>query len=306
MTYSLDLKIRMINYYNNNNNSLRYIETNFGISKSTLHRWVNNIDNKKENQLNKYKSNILIIEFIKRSLDHNPFQTLDILNLKIFNKFKVSLSKSTISNYLKIIGYSKKKIIKRLYTKSLKDHILNRKIIKKKLKKLNKDNIICIDESGITRNLYGNSGWCKKNNRLVSHISTKVIPNQYSLIMTISNKQILKYELYKQQAINTDLYYIFLKELLKNIKNKYILMDNVSFHKSKRIKELIEETNNKILFIPPYSPDFNPIEEVFSKMKAFIRKYINPITINKNIYELLNKFSKIKINLEGYYRHAFD
>ena len=82
-------------------------------------------------------------------------------------------------------------------------------------------------------------------------------------------------------------------------------MDNVSFHKSKRIKELIEGSNNKILFIPPYSPDFNPIEEVFSEMKAFIRKYVNPLTINKDIHELLKKFSKMKINLEGYYKHAF-
>ena len=83
-------------------------------------------------------------------------------------------------------------------------------------------------------------------------------------------------------------------------------MDNVSFHKSKRIIELVKSTNNKLLFIPPYSPDFNPIEEVFSEMKAYIRRYVNPLTINKDIYLLLERFTKKKLNLDGYYRHAFD
>jgi transposase len=305
MTYSFDLKIRMVNYYKNSNKTLRYIESMFDISKSSLQRWTNNICLEGHTRDVEYKERALILVFIKRSLDHNPFQTLDMLKLKIFNKFELSLTKSTISNYMKIIGYSKKKIVKRLYNKSLKDHILNRKEMKKKFKKLNKDDLICIDESGITRHLYADRGWCKINKQLVSHISRKDIPKNYSLIMAISNKKVLKYELYKQQAINTDLYYLFLEDLLKNIKNKYILMDNVSFHKSKRILELITKTNNKILFIPPYSPDFNPIEEVFAEMKAFIRRHINPITINKDIYELLKKFSKMKINLEGYYRHAF-
>jgi transposase len=305
MTYSFDLKIRMVNYYKNSNKTLRYIESMFDISKSSLQRWVNNICLEGHTRDVEYKERALILVFIKRSLDHNPFQTLDMLKLKIFNKFELSLTKSTISNYMKIIGYSKKKIVKRLYNKSLKDHILNRKEMKQKFKKINKDDLICIDESGITRHLYADRGWCKINKQLVSHISRKDIPKNYSLIMAISNKKVLKYELYKQQAINTDLYYLFLEDLLKNIKNKYILMDNVSFHKSKRILELITKTNNKILFIPPYSPDFNPIEEVFAEMKAFIRRHINPITINKDIYELLKKFSKMKINLEEYYRHAF-
>ena len=49
-------------------------------------------------------------------------------------------------------------------------------------------------------------------------------------------------------------------------------MDNVSFHKSKEVKEYISKTDNNILYVPPYSPQFNPIELVFSKMKHNYRK----------------------------------
>jgi transposase len=49
-------------------------------------------------------------------------------------------------------------------------------------------------------------------------------------------------------------------------------MDNLTAHKGERVRELIEERGCELLYLPPYSPDLNPIEEAFSKIKAFIRK----------------------------------
>jgi transposase len=48
-------------------------------------------------------------------------------------------------------------------------------------------------------------------------------------------------------------------------------MDNLQAHKSSRIRKLIESVGASVLFLPPYSPDFSPIEEVFSKIKANLR-----------------------------------
>jgi transposase len=47
-----------------------------------------------------------------------------------------------------------------------------------------------------------------------------------------------------------------------------VVMDNLSVHKSKRVQRLIEQAGATLLFLPPYSPDLNPIEEAFSKLKA--------------------------------------
>jgi transposase len=49
-------------------------------------------------------------------------------------------------------------------------------------------------------------------------------------------------------------------------------MDNLSAHKGERVKELIEQRGCELLYLPPYSPDFNPIEEAFSKVKRLLRK----------------------------------
>ncbi len=50
-----------------------------------------------------------------------------------------------------------------------------------------------------------------------------------------------------------------------------VVMDNLAAHKGERVRELVEERGCELLFLPPYSPDLNPIEEAFSKVKGLLR-----------------------------------
>jgi transposase len=51
-----------------------------------------------------------------------------------------------------------------------------------------------------------------------------------------------------------------------------VVMDNLGSHKSKAVRELIRSTGAKLFFLPKYSPDLNPIEQVFAKLKHLLRK----------------------------------
>ena len=51
-----------------------------------------------------------------------------------------------------------------------------------------------------------------------------------------------------------------------------VIMDNAAFHKSLRTAELIESANCKLLYLPPYSPDFNPIEQKWGHVKNSVKK----------------------------------
>jgi transposase len=51
-----------------------------------------------------------------------------------------------------------------------------------------------------------------------------------------------------------------------------VVMDNLSSHKGPKVRALIEAAGAELLFLPPYSPDFNPIENAFTKLKALLRK----------------------------------
>jgi transposase len=51
-----------------------------------------------------------------------------------------------------------------------------------------------------------------------------------------------------------------------------VVMDNLSAHKGGRVKEILEGRGCEVLYLPPYSPDFNPIEQAFSKVKGLLRR----------------------------------
>ncbi len=61
--------------------------------------------------------------------------------------------------------------------------------------------------------------------------------------------------------------------LVPNLRNgQVVVMDNLSAHKGKRVRELVQSAGCELLYLPPYSPDLSPIEEAFSKVKGLLRK----------------------------------
>jgi transposase len=71
-----------------------------------------------------------------------------------------------------------------------------------------------------------------------------------------------------------EVFQTYLEELLvPSLKaGQVVVMDNLSSHRGKRVRELIEAKGCELLYLPPYSPDLNPIEEAFAKLKALLRK----------------------------------
>ena len=55
-------------------------------------------------------------------------------------------------------------------------------------------------------------------------------------------------------------------------RGQVVVLDNLSAHKGERVRQLIEGTGCRLLFLPPYSPDFNPIELAFAKLKTRLRR----------------------------------
>lgn len=74
-------------------------------------------------------------------------------------------------------------------------------------------------------------------------------------------------------AVNADVFESFVERVLapELRPGDVIMLDNLSSHKSARKRELIESTGAELVFLPPYSPDLNPIEMVFSKVKQLLR-----------------------------------
>jgi len=72
---------------------------------------------------------------------------------------------------------------------------------------------------------------------------------------------------------NTDLFNMWVKDfLVPELKSgQVVIMDNAAFHKSQETKRLIEEAGCRIFFLPPYSPDLNPIELFWANLKRKVQ-----------------------------------
>lgn len=74
-------------------------------------------------------------------------------------------------------------------------------------------------------------------------------------------------------AMNGDAFRAYVEHVLAPTLSvgNIVIMDNLSAHKAEGIREAIEATGATLRYLPPYSPDFNPIENAFSKLKALLR-----------------------------------
>jgi transposase len=83
-----------------------------------------------------------------------------------------------------------------------------------------------------------------------------------------------------------------------------LVMDNLASHKSATIEQMLTDIGVKVDLLPPYSPDFNPIENMFSKMKAFLKKIMQAATdpLWKLVGQALATITTVDI--AGFFRHC--
>jgi len=83
-----------------------------------------------------------------------------------------------------------------------------------------------------------------------------------------------------------------------------VIMDNLRCHKVKGVKEAIQQAGAQALYLPPYSPDFNPIEMMWSKLKAVLRK-VKARTVDSLLDALPKAFMAVSVSdICGWFREA--
>jgi transposase len=129
-------------------------------------------------------------------------------------------------------------------------------------------------------------------------IHTKVSGKRYerkSVIALSNHSQLFEPMIYKETA-DKDLMLAYFSQVLPKLKpGSIIVMDNASFHKSKELRDLFRRFNIELLYLPPYSPDLNPIEKIWGNIKKELRNYFD---YSKNLFEnLCNVISKNTIEI---------
>lgn len=147
--------------------------------------------------------------------------------------------------------------------------------------------IIYIDESGIDHNEIKNRSW--------SPVGKPTTSNQYgyrykrtTLIAWVKGDMVLA-PMRFDGSTNTEVFNIWITDCLCPELKPWdvVVLDNASFHKSEQTRLLIEDRGARLLYLPPYSPDLNPIENYWALLKRYVRKYNTSFDI---FYQVLDEF----------------
>lgn len=135
--------------------------------------------------------------------------------------------------------------------------------------------LVYLDEAGVDDTEDYPYGYCHYSERFhalkLGHRTERV-----SMVAAWCQRQVLAPMTFKGHC-NTELFEAWVAQFLvpELSPGQVVVMDNASFHKSQRTQELIQQAGCQVLFLPPYSPDFNKIEKFWARLKHHLRKTLN-------------------------------
>jgi transposase len=137
---------------------------------------------------------------------------------------------------------------------------------------MNPDRLVFVDETWATTNMTRPRGRCQRGERLVA-----AVPHGHwktSTFVGALRLTGLGAPLVLDGAMNGEAFRAYVEQILAPTlaPGDIVIMDNLGSHKVTGIREAIAARGAGLLYLPPYSPDFNPIEQSFAKLKSLIRK----------------------------------
>ena len=132
--------------------------------------------------------------------------------------------------------------------------------------------LVFVDEMVTNTSLSPLYGWTEKSRR--AYCSVPRNRGKNTTLLSSMSMEGMGPSLAVEGATNREVFETYVERVLTPTlrRGQVVVMDNLTAHKGERVRELIEKRGCELLYLPPYSPDFNPIEEAFSKIKGLMRK----------------------------------
>ena len=211
-------------------------------------------------------------DFVVAVIAVDPDTTIEELQQRLVREREIRASTGTIWALLDRCGLSFKKKSAYAAEQNRPDVMQQRETWFEGQLDLDPDKLVFVDESFASTNMARLHGRAPKGRRLRAAIphghwkKTTIVAGMRARGMTAA--QLL------DGSINGEAFLEYVRDVLVPTLSPgdIVVIDNLSSHKSHPVREAIEVAGAKLLFLPPYSPDFNPIEKAFSKLKALLRK----------------------------------
>jgi len=263
------LTIRIYNYLH----SLRKTAVLAQVSHTSVARWLKDIGRKpyQYKQPTNFKGDVMV-DIIRITIQSDPFVSIQKLQMLIRDALNIEVSRELVRIAIKRMGLTKKKA--RFFGQSHDLPAKTEAFINKRAEYMAAGNhIVSIDETGFGRHGPVVKGYAPKGQPLRIRKSMVTFNPSVSVVACVSKDGLVAKE-HKRGAFNIDRFLNFLTSL-ELPTGTVVLLDNVRFHHAIKIKDFAASKGIYLLYVPPYSPWFNPIELCFSIVKRHFYKYGN-------------------------------
>jgi transposase len=213
-----------------------------------------------------------MLEALQEYLCQKPGLCQDEMAIMLHDDFGILPSTSGLSRALKDIGWSKKatRHVAQERNADLRDLYVHN------LSDFHSWQLIFVDESGCDKRVgFRRRGWSPLGVTPVQ-ITRFHRDRRYQILPAYDQDGIILSRVF-QGSTDGAVFEDFIEQLLQHCNpfpqpRSVLIMDNAAFHHSARIKQMCRDAGVLLVYLPPYSPDLNPIEEFFAELKAFIKK----------------------------------
>ena len=174
--------------------------------------------------------------------------------------------------------------------------VAERKALRRRQARLDPKRLVFIDETSVPSNMTRIYGRAPRGERLVQ----KVLHGKTTTFIAALRQKGVTAPFVLEAAMNGETFRAYVEQFLApTLKSSNIVfMDNVPIHKVAGVREAIERRGAILVYLPAYSPDFNPIEQFFAKLKSVLRK-IAAYTLKGAGYSIERLCKTIAACLEG-------
>ena len=302
---SKDLRERILDAVDNREGSRRKLAARFKVNTSTITRLL---------QLRRQTGSVEprphgggvaptldhdALDRLRKLVEETPAATLEVLKQKL----GISGSRMIVCRALQKLGLPLKKKSPHAAERDTPEVQEERREFAEDVKSIEPRRLVFVDATGVTTTMTPAYGRAPKGERVEASA-----PASWESVTVIAAMGLsgVRAPLAFEGAINAATFLMYVERVLVPAlrRGDVVVFDSLSSHLSPEVSEAIERAGASVLPLPPYSPDFNPIEELFSKFKGFLRRV--GARAKEHLYDAIGEGLRevTPEDILGWFRHA--
>jgi transposase len=276
--YSVDLRRRVVQAYREGNQTLAEVAQQFRVGPNFVQRMVLKAGADQSLQPHPHRGGpqralhgrTLLVFY--RLLAADPTATLAELAQRLEQVSGVRVSAATVGLTLKRLGFRRKRTSPQAQERDRPAVQAQRALFRQAQPTWSADRLVVLDESGVNGRLHRRYGWARDHQRVVQAVPLRRYP-RWTLIGALTLDGLETWRIVRNGSVNTAIFTRFVQEELRPVlqPGDIVILDNFKPHHADAVQTQLTAAGVTVQFLPPYSPDFSPIELAWGKLKLLLK-----------------------------------